>query len=236
MGIFRGKKKEEGPWCGCVVAAAGSSSRMGADKLTLSLAGEPVILRTLQALEESPHIHEIVVVTRSETLVEFGEICRDNGISKVTTVLLGGSTRLESVYRGAAQISKKAKLIAVHDGARPLVSQELIASVVKRAAQTGAAAPALPMKDTVKETDGQRVISTLDRSKLRRVQTPQVFDADLLRAALHQAVTEGWEVTDDCSMVERLGVPVALVPGDERNIKLTTPLDIVVGNAIWEVR
>lgn len=235
MGIFHRKKKEERPWCGCVVAAAGSSTRMGADKLTLPLAGEPVILRTLQALEASPHIQEIVVVTRSESLVEFGTLCRDNNISKVTTVLLGGATRLESVYRGVAQLSSKAKLIAIHDGARPLVSQELIATVVEQAAQTGAAAPALPVKDTVKEVDGLRVTATLDRDQLRCVQTPQVFDADLLRAALHQAVTEGWEVTDDCSMVERLGATVTLVPGDERNIKLTTPLDIVVGNAVWEV-
>lgn len=233
MGLFRKAKQPPRPWCAAVVPAAGSSTRMdGRDKLLLPLDGVPVILRTLRALEESPYIMEIVVVTRSELLVDLGALCRDAHLAKVTTLLIGGETRLESVYKGVNAVSQKAKLIAVHDGARPLVTQEVIAAVVERASHCAAAAPAIPVKDTVKEAAGELICATPDRSKLRAVQTPQVFDADLLRAALHKAVTEGWDVTDDCSAVERLGAAVALTPGDERNIKLTTPLDLLVAEAI----
>lgn len=233
MPLFKRKRRDAGPYCAAVVAAAGHSARMqGADKLTLPLAGEPVILHTLRALERSPRIHEIVIVTRSALLVELGALCRDNGLEKVTTLLLGGDTRLESVYRGVNQVSSKAKLIAIHDAARPLVSQAVIDAAVSAAANCHAAAPAVPVKDTVKRVAGELVTETLERDCLRAVQTPQVFDADLIRAALHQAVKEGWDVTDDCAAVERLGATVALVPGDERNLKLTTPLDLAVAEAI----
>ncbi len=233
---FSKKKKKTrllGPYCACVVAAAGSSTRMaGSDKLMAPLADQPVILRTLRALEESPYIHEILVVTRSERLVDIGTLCRDAGLKKVTQVLLGGQSRLESVYKGVNQVSQKAKLIAIHDGARPLVSQEVIAAVCVAAANCAAAAPAVAVKDTVKEVSDDRVTATLDRETLRAVQTPQVFDADLLRAALQKAMEEGWSVTDDCSAVEQLGAIVRLVSGDERNIKLTTPMDLAVAEAL----
>lgn len=233
--MFFRKKREKaaGPYCVCIVAAAGSSSRMGGqDKLLAPLNGQPVILHTLGALEASPYIHEIVIVTRSESLVEIGALCRDAHLSKVTQVLLGGETRLESVYKGVMQVTDRAKLIAVHDGARPLVSQELLANVITAAARCHAAAPAVELKDTVKETDGVQVLTTLDRSRLRCVQTPQVFDADLLRSALQKAVDDNADITDDCSAVERLGATVALVPGEERNLKLTTPLDLAVAETI----
>lgn len=235
--MFFKKKREkaQGPYCVCIVPAAGSSSRMeGQDKLTATLGGQPVLLRTLRALEESPCIHEIIVVTRRERLVDIGALCRDARLSKVTQVLLGGETRLESVYRGVMQAPEKARLIAIHDAARPLVSQAVIAEVVAAAGRCSAAAPALPVKDTVKEAAGQLVTATLDRAALRAVQTPQVFDADLLRAALQKAVDEGWEVTDDCSAVERLGATVTLTQGDERNLKITTPTDLVVAQALLE--
>lgn len=233
--MFFRKKREKaaGPYCVCIVAAAGSSSRMGGqDKLLAPLDGQPVILHTLGALEASPYIHEIVIVTRSESLVEIGALCRDAHLSKVTQVLLGGETRLESVYKGVMQVTDRAKLIAVHDGARPLVSQEVITAAVTTAARCAAAAPALPVKDTVKEVSGELVTATLERAALRAVQTPQVFDADLLRAALQKAVDEGWAVTDECSAVERLGATVTLAPGDERNLKITTPTDLLVAEAL----
>lgn len=233
--FFRKKRQAPtGPYCVCVVAAAGSSRRMGRDKLLEPLDGQSVILRTLRALEDCPYIHEIIIVTRPDLLVELGALCRDAGLGKVTQVLLGGATRLESVYRGVNQAPPKAKLIAVHDGARPLVSQELLASVITAAARCHAAAPAVELKDTVKETDGVQVLTTLDRSRLRCVQTPQVFDADLLRSALQKAVDDNADVTDDCSAVERLGATVALVPGEERNLKLTTPLDLAVAETILQ--
>lgn len=238
MLFFKKRKKDayQGPYCACVVAAAGSSTRMGGtDKLMAPLGGQPVILRTLRALEDSPCIQEILVVTRGELLVDIGALCRDAGLHKVTQVLLGGASRLESVYKGVNQVSDKAKLIAVHDAARPLVSQAVIADAVAGAQRFPAAAPAVEVKDTVKETAGDLVVSTPDRSKLRAIQTPQVFDADLLKAALQRAIEEGAEVTDDCSAVERLGAAVTLTQGDERNIKITTPTDLAVAEVLLEM-
>ena len=233
--FFKKKKKSQklGPYCACVVAAAGSSTRMGEiDKLMADLGGEPVILRTLRALSASPYIHEITVVTREELLLEIGNLCRDNALTKVTQVLLGGDSRLDSVYKGVCQVSKKAKLIAIHDGARPFVTVELIHNVCHAASHCSAAAPAVEVKDTVKRVEGTQVTETLDRATLRAVQTPQVFDADLIRGALQKAIEEKWEITDDCSAVEKLGGAVHLVPGDEGNIKLTTPADLAAAHAI----
>ena len=235
MWFFKKKKKEayKGPYCACIVPAAGSSSRMGGlDKLMAPLDGQPVILRTLRALNDSPCIQEILVVTRSELLVDIGALCREAGLQKVTQVLVGGASRLESVYKGVNQVSEKAKLIAVHDGARPLVSQAVIADAVAGAQRCPAAAPAVAVKDTIKETEGGLVTATPDRSKLRAIQTPQVFDADLLKAALQKAMDDKVEVTDDCAAVERLGAKVCLTAGDERNIKITTPIDLAVAEIL----
>lgn len=221
------------PRCGCIVAAAGSSTRMGGvDKLSALVDGIPVLVRTLQALSASPYIQEITVVTRQEKLLEVGALCRGACLPKVTQVVVGGDSRLESVYKGVNQLSDKVKLIAVHDAARCLVPREVIDAAVIAAARCHAAVPAVAVKDTVKEFDGEFVTSTPDRDRLRAVQTPQVFQANLLRAALQKAMEENWEITDDSSAVERLGATVALTPGDERNIKITTPIDLAVAEAI----
>lgn len=221
------------PRCACVVAAAGSSSRMGGtDKLFAPIDGIPVLVRTLQALSASPYINEITVVTRRESLLEVGALCRGACLPKVTQVIVGGESRLESVYKGVNQLSEKVKLIAVHDAARCLVPRKVIDSAVLIAARCNAAVPAVEVKDTIKEYDGEFVTATPDRAALRAVQTPQVFQAELLRAALQKAMEENWEITDDSSAVERLGATVALTPGDERNIKITTPIDLAVAEAI----
>ena len=221
------------PRCGCVVAAAGSSARMGGtDKLFAQLRGVPVLVRTLQALSASPYISEITVVTREERLLDVGALCRSANLPKVTQVVVGGSSRLESVYKGVNHLSPKVKLIAVHDAARCLVPQAVIDAAVLAAANANAAVPAVPVKDTVKTFAGDFVTSTLDRDCLRAIQTPQVFRAELLRAALQKAMDEGWAVTDDSSAVERLGASVALTQGDERNIKITTPIDLAVAEAL----
>lgn len=235
--LFKRKKKPQllGPRCACVVAAAGSSSRMeGADKLMEDLGGEPVILRTLRALSASPYIHEITVVTREDLLLEIGKLCRDNQLTKVTQVLLGGESRLESVYKGVGQLSKRAKLIAVHDGARPFVSHDVIHAACHAASHCGAAAPAVAVTDTLKRVEGDRVAETPDRAEFRAVQTPQVFDADLLRAALQKAMEDGAAVTDDCSAVEALGATVYLTAGDPRNLKITTPTDLALARVMLE--
>ena len=219
--------------CGAVIVAAGSASRMGGiDKVMAPLGGEPMIARTVRAFQECDAISEIVVVTREDLIVPIGKLTRD--MSKVTAVVAGGASRQESVHLGLNALSDKIKLAAIHDGARPFVTWQLIDWVVRAANSYGAAAPAIPVKDTIKEVQGFVVKNTPDRSALRAVQTPQVFDFDILRAALKKAKDDGAEVTDDCSAVERMGMSVKIVEGDERNIKITTPLDLKIGELLLE--
>lgn len=219
--------------CGAVIVAAGSASRMGGiDKVMAPLGGEPMIARTVRAFQECDAISEIVVVTREDLIVPIGKLTRD--MSKVTAIVAGGASRQESVHLGLNALSNKIKLAAIHDGARPFVTWQLIDWVVRAANSYGAAAPAIPVKDTIKEVQGFVVKNTPDRSALRAVQTPQVFDFDILRAALKKAKDDGAEVTDDCSAVERMGMSVKIVEGDERNIKITTPLDLKIGELLLE--
>ena len=219
--------------CGAVIVAAGSASRMGGiDKVMAPLGGEPMIARTVRAFQECDAISEIVVVTREDLIVPIGKLTRE--MPKVTAVVAGGKSRQESVHLGLNALSDKVKLAAIHDGARPFVTWQLIDWVVRAANSYGAAAPAVPVKDTIKEVQGFIVKNTPDRASLRAVQTPQVFDFDILRAALKKARDDGAEVTDDCSAVERLGMSVKIVEGDERNIKITTPLDLKIGELLLE--
>lgn len=219
--------------CGAVIVAAGSATRMeGVDKVMAPLGGEPMIVHTVRAFQNSDVIREIVVVTRSDLLMPVMDLC--HGFDKVKAVVVGGSSREESVRMGLNTLSEKCKLVAVQDGARPLVSWQVIDRVVRAANSFGAAAPVVPVKDTLKVIRGGLVDHTPDRSTLRAVQTPQVFDVDMLRVALSQAKTNGWVITDDCSAVERLGMKVRLVEGDERNIKVTTPLDLKIAQLLLE--
>lgn len=229
--------KPERPRCSAVVAAAGSSSRMaGANKLFLPLEGIPVLARTLRALDETELVDEIVVAAREEDLLTIGDLCRTYGVSKPVKIVRGGATRAASVLAAAMECREDAAFIAVHDGARPLAEPELIAGVIRLAYRTNAAAPAVPVKDTVKVVQDGKVVSTPDRDTLRSIQTPQVFDAALLRAALQAAVTADVPVTDDCSAVERMGKEVYLTEGSYENIKITTPEDMALAAAILQRR
>lgn len=234
MGLFRRRKKETGLSCSVVVVAAGASTRMGFDKVLADVGGVPVIVRCLRSFEEAPSVSEVVVVTRTELVPEVARLCQDFGLSKVAKVVRGGEDRTQSARLGTLECSRKAPLIAIHDGARPFVTVQVIENAVAQAAVNGAGAPAVPVKDTIKAAKNGLVERTLDRSALYAVQTPQVFDGDLIRAALQKAVDDGVALTDDCAAVERLGMKVALTPGDERNIKLTTPADLLVGEMLSE--
>ena len=205
---------------------------MGQDKVLLPLDGVPVIIRTLRALDNCPLIGEIVVVTREDLIVPISGLCRDAALSKVRKVVRGGETRTQSVLAGVEELSRSIELAAIHDGARPLVSQKVLEEVIRRAAQCGAAAPAVPVKDTVKVARDGLVESTPDRSVLYAVQTPQVFQRDLIRGALTKALEADAALTDDCSAVERLGIGVALTQGDYCNLKLTTPEDVAMAEAL----
>ena len=219
--------------CGAVIVAAGSASRMGGiAKVMAELKGEPMIVHTVRAFQNCDAIKEIVIVTREDLILPITRLTND--FDKVTAVVLGGSSRQESVALGMNALSEKCELAAIQDGARPLVTWELIDRVVRAAHAHHAAIPVIPVKDTIKVCDTALVKSTPDRSTLRAVQTPQVFDFDLLRGALKKAAEDGAEVTDDCSAVERLGMSVRTVEGDERNLKVTTPLDLKLAEMLME--
>ncbi len=220
-------------YCGAVIVAAGTASRMGGiDKVMAPLKGEPMIVHTARAFQESDVIREIVIVTRPDLQKEIEALCR--GFNKVKAVVVGGSTRPESVENGLSALSDNVKLAAIQDGARPLISWQVIDRTVRAANTYGAAAPAVPVKDTVKVVRGGVVAATPDRSRLQAVQTPQVFDYDLLRGALKKAKKENAEITDDCSAAERMGMTVKIVEGDERNIKVTTPMDLKIAEILME--
>ena len=219
--------------CGVVIVAAGNATRMGGIDKTMALVnGEPVIARTVRAFQNCDAIKEIVVVTRGDLIIPVSDLCHP--FSKVTAVVVGGENRVASVQNGLNALSSKVHLVAVHDGARPLVSFEVIDRTVRAAHTYGAAAPGVPVKDTIKVVAGGVVTSTPDRKTLQAVQTPQVFDFDLLRGALKKAVEKGWEITDDCSAVEMLGMRVRMVEGDEKNIKITTPMDLKIAEMLLE--
>lgn len=237
-GLFRKIREADRPYCTALVAAAGSSQRMGGiDKLLEPLAGIPVLARTLTALQKAESIDEIVIAAREDTLVEISTLCKTYGITKCKKVVRGGESRCHSVLLAALEASPETRLLAVQDGARPLVTPLLIDRTVRTAARCDAAAPAVPLKDTVKRVMAEgAVLETPDRNTLRAVQTPQVFSAELLKAALQAALEQDVPVTDDCSAVERLGKTVYLIDGDEENFKITTPIDMVVAEAVLAER
>lgn len=219
--------------CGAVIVAAGSASRMGGiDKVMAPLGGTPMVARTAAAFQNCDAIAEIVIVTRPDLIRPISALCA--GMDKVRAVVAGGSSRQESVWLGLNALSEGIQLAAIHDGARPLVSNLVIDRTVRAANSYGAAAPAVPVKDTIKVVKGGLVEKTPDRATLQAVQTPQVFDFDLLRGALKQAEEEKAAVTDDCSAVERLGMKVKIVEGDERNLKVTTPMDLKIAEMLLE--
>lgn len=219
--------------CGAVIVAAGSASRMGGiDKVMASLGGTPMVARTAAAFQNCDAIAEIVIVTRPDLIRPISALCA--GMDKVRAVVSGGSNRQESVWLGLNALSEDIQLAAIHDGARPLVSNLVIDRTVRAANSYGAAAPAVPVKDTIKVVKGGLVEKTPERATLQAVQTPQVFDFDLLRGALKKAEEEKAAVTDDCSAVERLGMKVKIVEGDERNLKVTTPMDLKIAEMLLE--
>lgn len=235
--LFHRKDRPSHPFCSVIVAAAGSSSRMGGEnKLMQPLEGVPVLAHTLMAVNMSELADEIVVAAREEDLLACGELCKIYGITKPVKIVRGGGDRLESVYLASLECRGDAAFLAVHDGARPLATAELIDRTIALAHKTNAAAPAVPVKDTVKIVRDGRVEHTPERGSLRAIQTPQVFDASLLRAALERVRAAGETVTDDCSAVERLGKEIYLTEGLYENIKITTPEDLILASELLRRR
>ena len=233
-----GKKKKQPPFVTAIVPAAGASRRMGGgNKLLLELDGVPVLGRTLLALESCPIIREIIVAAAEEHIVTYAELGKNLGITKLTKVVKGGETRQESVYKAALEASPEAQYLAVHDGARPLVTPEVVQNACEGAFLHTCAAAAVPVHDTIKEVhkDGH-IERTVDRDNLRAMQTPQVADKALLITALQSAMEAGITVTDECAALERLGARPVVTEGSFENIKITTPADLIYGQAILEGR
>ena len=231
------RKKEETPHCSAVIVAAGSSQRMGSDKLLHNLGIMPVLARTLLAFQDCDLVDEIVVVTRMEKIMEVAGLCKKYRIEKASKVISGGATRMESALAGVSEVKSRAKLIAIHDGARPLVSVELIERTIRAAAQYKAAVPAVKSVDSLKLVDDKDTVTgSVDREQVLRVQTPQVFEADLIKGALSYAAEKKLPLTDDCSAAELMGIKAHVVPGEEDNIKLTTPRDMMFAAAILKDR
>ncbi len=229
--------KRKNSRCAAVIVAAGQASRMkGEDKILSELCGKSVIERSVEAFQKCACVDEIIVVTRKDLIGHIRSLCGAKGFTKVTAVVEGGASRADSVMNGLTCVSDHIGLAAIHDGARPLVTTEVIEQAVRRAQQYHAAAPAIPVKDTIKVAKEHFVQSTPDRSSLFAVQTPQVFDYDLLRGALQNVMDKGLPITDDCSAVEALGMSVYLSQGCEENIKITTPMDLVLADAVLKRR
>jgi 2-C-methyl-D-erythritol 4-phosphate cytidylyltransferase len=218
---------------GAVIVAAGGGSRMrGLDKLFTEVAGKPLLAHAVAPFQESPALQRIVLVVSAENVARGRAIAGEWGLSKVTAVVPGGERRQDSVRLGVEALGQ-CDYVAVHDGARPLVDGRLIARGLEAVRETGAAVPAVPLADTVKEVGRDaRVVRTVDRTRLWAVQTPQFFRYDLLLRA-HRDHPEA--VTDDAALLEAMGLPVKIFPGDKRNIKVTTPEDLELVRALLDV-
>lgn len=226
--------------CSALIAAAGRSTRMGSgiSKQFIPLLGIPAVIRTLRAFDGASTVGRVAVICREEDLEEMRDRIGRYHIRKVTALIPGGASRQESVFAGLGALPPDtAGYLAVHDGARPLVTPEEIDRCVRDAFRTGASALGTPLKDTVKRIDSaQRVLSTPAREGLWAVQTPQVFRMDLYRRAAERARAAGKDYTDDCQLVEQIGVKVHLCRGSYENIKLTTAEDLAIAEAILKKR
>ena len=222
---------------GAIVVAAGASRRMGGqDKLWLPLGDLPLLGHTLAALAAVAEIDQLVVVSSPDGLRRLANLRARQPWCVVNTLVEGGTERPDSVYAGLLALNR-CDLVLVHDGARPLVTPELVRLGLAAAREHGAAVPALPVVDTIKTVDAEGyVVATPDRATLRAVQTPQVFRYDLLLEAYEAAGPARSGCTDDAMLLERLGLPVATFPGDPRNIKVSTPADLPLVTLYWQDR
>lgn len=222
-----------------IIVAAGSSTRMGKtiSKQLIKLNGTEVIVHTLKAFQHSESIDEIIVVCREQDMDIIKILAEQNSITKVTGFTCGGATRQESVKNGVALVNSSTEYIAIHDGARPLISPKDIDNVVNNATIYNSSALGVFVKDTIKVVDKNSFItSTPDRSSLVAIYTPQVFKFNLYKQAMNQAEKEGKDYTDDCQLVEALGEKVYVTCGSATNIKLTTPEDIIIAESFLKNR
>src|SRR6185295_1752273 len=219
-----------------IIAAAGQGARMAGKrpKQFLELAGTPILIHTLKAFERCDVIQEIIVVLAAEETDGFPALAKEHGLRKIVAVVSGGRSRAESVLNGLRVVdSGSAEIVAVHDGVRPFVTPEEISRTVAAAKSGGAAILVSTPVDTIKEVRAGAVAATLDRSTIRNALTPQCFHYKLLVRAYERVDVSDPKLTDESSLVERLGTRIAIVEGSSRNIKITRKEDLLIGEAIF---
>ncbi len=219
-----------------IIVAAGSGKRFGADrpKQFLEIAGKPLIFHTLLRFDGCDSIGEIVLVLSADWIENFKTLAENQNFKKLNKIVAGGKTRAESVFNGLKAVDEKCEIVAVHDGARPLVSSEEIFATIKKARETGAACLTAKVTDTIKRVEGDKITGTIDRNSLRRALTPQCFQIEILRKACENAdLSEA--VTDECFLVEKAGYEIAFVDGSAKNIKITTREDFAVAEIFLKV-
>ncbi len=212
-----------------IIVAAGSGKRFGSatPKQFLEICGKPLIIHTLERFQACSEIDQIILVLPPAEISNFSKNYRQFDLSKLAGIVSGGETRAESVWKGLRSIGDLVEIVAVHDGARPLVSPDEISNCISKARETGAAILVASVTDTIKEISSGKIIKTIDRNRLRRALTPQCFRYGLLKRAFENTdLTES--VTDESFLVERLGVEVSVVEGSARNIKVTTQADLAL--------
>jgi len=220
-----------------IMVGAGSSQRMGFDKLFETILGKPVLAHAIAAFENAKSVSQIIVVTREDRHRDLEKLVRDQNWKKIQSVVAGGEHRQDSVRAGLKQLSENARYVAVHDAARPLITAEQIERVYQACREQGAAALADPITDTLKRADVDRVVSeSVDRHQLFAMQTPQIFERELLIKAHETVTAKNISVTDEVSAVEYLGRKVVLVPNDDFNFKITYPRDLPLAEFVLRQR
>jgi len=221
-----------------IIVAAGSGRRFNAEKPKqfFELAGKPVVVHTLLAFENCASIDEIVVVVPQFETNDFTQTKEQITFEKLKAIVAGGNTRAISVLKGLKAVSPDTEIVAVHDGARPLVTPEEITRTIEKARETGAAILVAPVTDTIKEINGDKIIGTIERTRLRRALTPQCFRIEILRRAFEEFTNLNEFATDESFLVEKLSVAVSIVEGSPRNIKITVPDDLILAEALLKNR
>jgi 2-C-methyl-D-erythritol 4-phosphate cytidylyltransferase len=222
-----------------LIPAAGSGKRMGADrnKLLLEVRSKTLIAWTLLAAEAASAMNWIGIIAQPHDWEDFYAVIADLKLTKPVVFIPGGSTRQESVYNGLQALPKDAKQVLIHDGARCLATPDLLNACAEAILHCSGLIAAIPVKDTIKVVDKSGIIqSTPDRQQLWAAQTPQGFDVKLLKECHDEGVRQGWEVTDDAALFEKCGIEVRIVPGEETNLKVTTPQDLAIAEFILSHR
>jgi len=219
-----------------IIVAAGMGTRFGGDvpKQFVDLAGKPLIAHTLDKFQRCESVDEIVLVLAADVASSLNRYLDAGFFSKLSSVVAGGPSRAQSVFNGLGAVDSRCEIVAIHDAARPFVTERDIGLILASAGKSGAACLVRQVHDTIKRIEGGNIVATLDRSNLRRAQTPQAFEISLLRQAFDSALLDE-SVTDECSLVERLGIHISIIEGSSRNIKITTIEDLRLAEAMLRV-